>query len=71
MQTLEVIARCFNTSVSYLKGETNDMKPDFLVISRTDNPIMFELVASLQNSDDNSIRRLLVYSKALTKEETN
>lgn len=69
IQTLEVIARCFNTSVDYLTGETDDMKPDCFVISKKENPIMFELVNSLQNSDDESVKRLLAYYYALAKEE--
>lgn len=69
IQTLEVIARCFNTSTSYLIGETDDMNPDCFVISKKDTPVLFELVTSLQNSNDESIKRLLAYYNALTKEE--
>lgn len=69
IQTLEVIARCFNTSVSYLTGETNDMQPDCLIISKKDSPLLFELANSLQDSKDESIKRLLAYYFALSKEE--
>lgn len=69
IQTLEVIARCFNISVSYLTGETNDMQPDCLIISKKDSPILFELVSSLQNKDDEVIKRLLTYYHALSKEK--
>ena len=65
MQTLEVIARCLNTSVSYLLGETDNMAPDYFVISQKDNPVMYELICSLQNSDEASIKRLLAYYNAL------
>lgn len=65
MQTLDVIARCFNTSVDYLTGKTDDMKPDIIIISKKDTPAMFELVVSLQSSDNNSIERLLEYYHTL------
>ena len=71
IQTLEVIARCFNTSIDYLTGKTDDMNPDCFVISKKDTPVLFDLVASLQNSNDESIKRLLAYYNALTKEEMN
>ena len=69
IQTLEVIARCFNTSTAYLIGETDDITPDCFVISQKDNPVMFELVSSLQNSNDEYIKRLLTYYNSLIKEE--
>ena len=71
IQTLEVIARCFHTSVAYLTGETDDIQPDCLIISKKDSPVLFELVSFLQNRDDGAIKRLLAYYKALTKEEMN
>ena len=67
IQTLEVIARCFNTSIDYLTGETDDITPDQVIISRKDNPIIFELVTSLQTEDDESLKRLLVYFNAFKK----
>lgn len=69
MQTLEVIARCFHTSVDYLIGVTDDITPDYVVISRKENPIMFELITSLQNSNEDSIKRVLAYYKELSQTE--
>lgn len=63
VQTLEVIARCFQTSVDYLTGKTDDITPDYVVISRNEKPIMFELVTSLQNSNEDSVKRVLAYYK--------
>ena len=71
IQTLEVIARCFNTSIDYLIGETDDITPNHIVISQKDDPIMFELVTSLQNSNEDFINRILAYYQALTKEDMN
>lgn len=66
IQTLEVIARCFNTSIDYLTGKTDNMNPDCFVISKKDTPVLFDLVAFFQNSNDESIKRLLAYYNALT-----
>ena len=66
---MEVIARCFNTSIDYLIGETDDITPDQVIISRKNDPIIFELVTSLQNENDESLKRLLAYYNGLTKEE--
>ena len=71
MQTLEVIARCFHTSVDYLTGKTDDINPDCIVISRKEDPIMFEFVTTLQNSNKNTLKRLLAYYQALSQEEIN
>lgn len=69
IQMLEVIARCFNTSVNYLTGKTDNPTPDYIVISKKDTPIIFELVSYLRNSDDDYAQRLLTYFNALKKEE--
>ena len=69
IQTLEVIARCLNTSIDYLTGETDDITPDQVIISRKNDPIIFELVTSLQNENDESLKRLLAYYNAFKKEE--
>ena len=68
-QTLEVIARCFHTSVDYLTGKTDDMSPDCIIISKTDSSALFELVSSIKSSDIQSVERLLAYYKALTQQE--
>lgn len=68
IQTLEVIARCFNTSVDYLTGKTNDIQPDKIVISKDTEPLIFELVSSLQNTNDQTINRLMAYYTAIKKE---
>lgn len=71
LQTLEVIARCFNTSVDYLTGKCNDISPDFVVINKDDNNELFELVCSLQSSDNDSIKQLLAYYKDLTQKHNS
>jgi transcriptional regulator with XRE-family HTH domain len=60
-QTLDVIARCFNTSVDYLTGKTDDMSPDKIVISKENEPELFGLIESCRNSEPDTINRLLEY----------
>lgn len=67
IQTLEVIAQCFGTSVAYLTGETDVMEPDKIVIDRTSNPELFKLVQTFANSDDDFIKRICSYAEALMK----
>lgn len=69
IQTLEVIARCFSTSVDYLTGKSDSITPDFIVITQKDNKELFELVSSLQKSDRDSISHLLAYYRKLTENE--
>ena len=68
IQTLEVIARCFNTSVDFLTGKTEDFQPDYIVVSKQDNPAMFELISSLQSSDNASTEKILAYFNAIKEE---
>lgn len=65
IQMIEVIARCFNTSVDYLTGKTVDSSPDSIVINKGDNPMMFELIHSLQNANEDTVKRLLTYYKKM------
>lgn len=65
IQTLEVIARCFNTSVDYLTGKTDNILPDQIIISKNTNPELFEFVSSLQDSDTQLVNRLLAYYNTL------
>ncbi len=67
-QTLEVIARCFHTSVDYLTGSTDDIQPDSIVISKKDNPTMFEFINSLKNTNSDQLTRLIAYYHTLKKE---
>ena len=63
-QTLNVIAQCFNTSVDYLNGKTDDPTPDNLVISRSKDPELFKLIEMCKR-DDSFMRRLISYYRGL------
>ena len=60
-QTIEVIAQCFGTSVDYIIGNTNDMSPDTIVITRDSTPELYEFVRSLSSADASTQKRLMAY----------
>ncbi|MBR1508394.1 MAG: helix-turn-helix transcriptional regulator [Eubacterium sp.] len=60
MQMVEAIARCFDTSVSYLIGETTDDMPDSITINREDDAELFEFIVKLRE-DENLISRMMAY----------
>lgn len=65
LQTLEVIAKTLDTSVDFLTGESDDMSPDTISISKEDEPELFELVNVLKDSDTIKLNRLISYYKKL------
>lgn len=65
VQTLEVIAQCFGTSVDYLTGKTDEIEPDKIVIDKNNNPAFFDLVKKLSDLDDAQVKRLTVYATKL------
>lgn len=64
-QTIEVIARCFGTSVNYLMGKCDDMSPDYVIVSKGGTPLLFELTSGLSNSSTSVQKRVLEYYKKL------
>lgn len=64
-QTLEILAKTLGTSVDYLTGETDDMSPDSISISKNDEPELFELVMDLREKDSDILKRLLSYYKKI------
>ncbi|SEW27583.1 Helix-turn-helix [Ruminococcaceae bacterium KH2T8] len=67
IQTIEAIARCFNTSVSYLIGETDDISPDYMIIKRFDDPELFDLVQSVYSEKKTADHILQYFRKIKTK----
>ena len=59
--TLEIIAQCFNTSVDYLTGISDDPLPDKIIIEKEKDPILFEMVNICQNKDSSQAKRLFEY----------
>ena len=67
IQTIEVIAQCFHTSVDYLVGITDNPSPTQIVIDKESNPELFELVELCHNNDSDQIKRLIAYYQELSK----
>ena len=65
LQTIEVIAQCFETSVDYLIGKTSDMSPDFIIIRKSSSPKLFEFVQQLTSMESSSPERFEAYYKSL------
>lgn len=68
-QTVEVIARVFETSVAFLTGESEDMTPDVIMISKYDTPELFELIETLSTYDSVTQKRLFAYAKKLSSSQ--
>lgn len=67
MQTTEIIALYFHTSVDYLVGLTDNPKSDQIIINKNDNPALFELVEVCQGHNQEQIHRLLEYYKKIVQ----
>lgn len=68
MPAIESIAFCFNTSVDYLTGKTDDITPDFIVIKKDKEPVLFELFFELSKGDKEAqMKRLVAYSSLLSQ----
>lgn len=68
-QVLMTIAEKLGTSATYLCGETNDVSPDVISISKNNEPLLFELINDAQSADDTTLQRLLSYYHQLTKND--
>lgn len=67
-QVIISIAEKLGTSVAYLSGKTNDISPDVVSIHKDTDPILFELIKSMENADDATLQRLLSYYRQLKKD---
>ncbi len=61
LQTVEIIAQRFNTSVDYLVGLTEDASPNQIIIDKKENPELFKLVELCRHDDVKQLKRLLLY----------
>ena len=69
IQTIEIIAQCFDTSVDYLLGKTDDMSPDCIVIHKNSSPELFEVLQGLSSMDSSMQKRIFEYYKKITKKD--
>ena len=62
---LEDQGAIFHTSVDYLIGLTDIDSPETLVVSKSNEPDLFEIVSSYKKLDDSQKKRLLAYASRL------
>lgn len=65
LQTVEVIAQCFHTSVDYLVGLSDNPEPTQIIIDKNKNPELFALVELCQKNDSSQIHQLISYYKKM------
>ena len=61
VQMLRISALTLNTSVDYLTGVSEDSSADQILISRSENSSLFELVREISNGENDQFSRLLNY----------
>ncbi len=64
-QVIMAIAEKLSTSAAFLSGETDDISPDIISISKYEEPLLFELINDAQNADNATLQRLLSYYRQL------
>ena len=64
-QTIVFMAQKLKTSPDYLTGEAEDPEPKEYVISRADDPALFELITDVIDKKSPARDRLLAYYKHL------
>lgn len=65
IQVINEMALSFGTSVDYLIGLTDIDSPETLVVSKSNEPDLFEIVSSYKKLDDSQKKRLLAYASRL------
>lgn len=64
-QSVCFIAQTFHCNVDFLYGLSTEMKPDYIMISRSKDPELYNLFQLVQNN--NMEKRLLAYAEKLLK----
>lgn len=65
IQVINEMAIAFGTSVDYLIGLADIDSPETLVVSKSNEPDLFEIVSSYKKLDDSQKKRLLAYASRL------
>ena len=64
-QTIVFMAQKLETSPDYLIGKTEDSAPKEFVISKSDDPVLFELITDMIDKKNPARDRLLAYYEKL------
>ncbi len=68
-QTIVFMAQKLGTSPDYLIGKTEDSEPKEYVISKADDPALFEMLTDVIDKKNPARARLLAYFKKLKESE--
>jgi len=71
VQIVKEIALAFNTSVEYLMGESDNKALDTIVITKNNQPELFQIVSDFQRIDSSQLDRLKEYLNLLTRENNS
>ena len=61
LQTTKEIAKVLNTSVDYLIGESDDINPILIEISKEDNNELFRIVELCSQMDEKQQKKIISY----------
>ena len=64
-QMIEIIALKLYTSVDYLTGSSDDPSANMLLISKNNDPELFEILIDIETFNPNAANRLLAYAENL------
>lgn len=65
IQVISEIALAFETSVAYLLGHTDNDSPETFIISKSQEPDLFEFVSSYKRLNETQKKRLCAYADKL------
>lgn len=63
IQVVKEMAKAFNVSEAYLTGESNQSLPDYVVVTREDNPLLFSIVEQCKDLDDKQLKKIMRFLK--------
>ena len=64
-QTVQFIAEKFGVSYDYLMGMKKTSAPDYIVISKKEDPELFALVKGLKSADEKTYNKVVAYYNKL------
>lgn len=59
IQVVKEMAKVFSVSEAYLTGDSEQSVPDYVVINREDNPLLFSIVEQCKDLDDKQLEKIM------------
>ena len=59
IQVVKEIAKAFNVSTAYLYGESDQALPDYFVIDKQDNHLLFSIIEKCRGLSDEQLLEIL------------